>query len=327
MSLDGKETFFINFLQSQRFLFNNSLCLDKNNVDIIIKHNNSKENIKNNKHIDFINSKDNLEYILNIFIKKDLTHDIHVIWLSNNDISKTPNNFHCWNNLKMIYLQNNKFTCIPFLPKTIEYLNMEHNQLSSLNNIENYTKLKEVKLGYNFISEIPSGLHLLCTDILYLGLSNNKIKDLPHNLPNKINHLILSNNYFNEIPKSLNNKNTIQNLQTLDFSSNNLSTIPKFIFDFINLTSLCLHNNKHLKLDINIWKNIFNLKKLCHLGICEENTNIVYNDIYDILNDLINYKNDLEKYMNTLNKDELEKYKNNLIKQNLYNGYTGLTIF
>lgn len=167
---------------------------------------------------------------------------------------------------KAIELRRNQLKTIPdILPENIEYLDISDNLIQAPN-IEKFTSLKVLDLGYNLLLNHNSiknkslvELYLMSNDILEISssiihltnlkkfdIANNRISnlDILHYISPTIEELYLGNNKIKEFTCNLTH---LTRLRVLDLQFNNLTE-----FDCSLLPSsvevLLLNNNYNLKL-------------------------------------------------------------------------------
>ena len=139
-----------------------------------------------------------------------------------------------------------KFTSIPQnffknLNPTLRYLEMSTNQLVSLDEFVDLTKLDTFELYVDNMTVFPwqftylSGLETLN----FRG--HNQLSVLPHNFSRSLAHLDLSNNAFTEIPTPILLSKTLTNL---DLSYNQIVDITSIALTKSPLTFLSLANNQ-----------------------------------------------------------------------------------
>ena len=140
-------------------------------------------------------------------------------------------------------------------------LSMQGNNISELlpGTFENMKRLEYLDLSYNGIEYLDSGLLSGLINLKYMHLSKNKLKYLHPNtflgLPN-VKHLHLEKNGFHQIPTDRNYINSqslsflgfsysdVSALELLDFEDNNLRTVDLNILRALpKLSALLLYNN------------------------------------------------------------------------------------
>lgn len=111
------------------------------------------------------------------------------------------------------------------------------------------TKLEYLDLGENSLIEISQSilqpLYLYCTHLKHLDLSFNRVTHIQENstLSSSLTVLLLNNNKIKEIPKHLFEK--LINLKTLSLANNNIHYVPYDIFPRLNaLEKLDLQSNE-----------------------------------------------------------------------------------
>jgi len=149
--------------------------------------------------------------------------------LSNQNLTKIPEEIFEFKNLKKLILRNNK---IKVIPQEIEKLKKLETLELSGNNINNFyskvctlKKLKILNLNNNKIKTIPIQIKQL-TNLLSLHFANNSIFELPKEVfyLEKLRELDISNN---NIEKLNSNIMTLQNLRKLWINNLPISKFPK----------------------------------------------------------------------------------------------------
>ena len=164
------------------------------------------------------------------------------------------------------YLGGNKFTSVPsFVPKlrTITYLDLQNNKITSLPPLTNLTNLKILSLMNNKITSIPDNF-LAPTAPVQIYMHNNPLTHISDTICNtsmtlftcyncginaipecignasKLKDLLLRNNNITHIPDSLCD---MESLRSIDFSNNNIKKIPECIGNATKLTTLNVWGN------------------------------------------------------------------------------------
>ena len=175
--------------------------------------------------------------------------------------------------------------------KPLKYLNLEHNQLVSLDTtFINYRSVETFKMAFNFMSRLPifdiKNIGSIAPHTRYIYLNNNNIKKLSvirymHVLTilnldcNEIRlieqnamselyglqNVSMSHNYITEI--SANNFFTQFKLKYLNMSHNRISSIEMDSFrSLVNLKVLDLSFNRLKSIESNTWHGLRNLNDL-----------------------------------------------------------------
>lgn len=144
--------------------------------------------------------------------------NITLLDLSNNKLSKLPNNFNkLFPNLKILFLTNNLFEDIPecLLYSKITILSIKNNKIQKIDNLP--------------------------ITINWLMATNNNITNINY-ITNLINlrKLSLSGNFISEIPEEI---NKLHNLELVRFSNNNITIINKNCLELPKLTYIALGGN------------------------------------------------------------------------------------
>jgi hypothetical protein len=131
---------------------------------------------------------------------QDLTPDIVALDLRNQQLSAIPEAVFAHKQLKVLLLNHNQLQT--FSPKlaqlpNLEILNVNDNQISTLENLDNLTQLKSLEIAYNKVSKL-AGLENL-GNLQALNVSNNRIEKL-ENMEN-LKHLYSLDVSYNKIHK------------------------------------------------------------------------------------------------------------------------------
>ncbi|XP_006004526.1 leucine-rich repeat transmembrane protein FLRT3 [Latimeria chalumnae] len=152
------------------------------------------------------------------------------------------------NHLRLLFLSRNHLSTIPLgLPTTIEELRLDDNRISIISELalSDLTNLKRLVLDGNLISNQGIGdlVFANLVNLSELSLVRNSLKAPPLYLPGtNLRKLYLQENHITHIPP--NTFLYLKQLDRLDMSSNNLSSLPQGVFDDLdNLTQLILRNN------------------------------------------------------------------------------------
>jgi Leucine-rich repeat (LRR) protein len=141
-------------------------------------------------------------------------------------------------------------------------LNLSNHKLLFLNpKIKNWSKLKNLQVQNNRISDLPAGFCDIST-LCSLDLSANRIQKLPDSLGylQNLQFLNLSHNQIKVLPNTF---FALHSLQELNLSNNQLSQLGQIFCFLPDLHSLDLSNNKLQKLTTSVRK----LQKLAWLDL------------------------------------------------------------
>lgn len=160
--------------------------------------------------------------------------------------------------LSELNLSENKIADISSISelKNLVTLNLGGNQISSINAIANIEKLENLYLNTNNITDISS--ISVMENLKFLNLQNNKITKIETiDLPN-LNSLNLKNNRLSDVEFL----SSVEKLNGLDISYNQIVRIPEFLANWINNKQIpdIKVNNQKLNLvtqdkDVNFGKN------------------------------------------------------------------------
>ncbi|XP_064407916.1 leucine-rich repeat transmembrane protein FLRT1 [Latimeria chalumnae] len=150
--------------------------------------------------------------------------------------------------LKLLFLSRNHLSSIPTgLPKTLEELRLDDNRISTIpqNAFKGLNSLRRLVLDGNLLANqrIADDTFSRLQNLTELSLIRNSLAAPPVNLPSThLQKLYLQDNAIGRIP--YNTLAKMRQLQRLDLSNNNLTTLPKGLFDDLDsLTLLLLRNN------------------------------------------------------------------------------------
>ncbi|MBN3277589.1 FMOD protein, partial [Polyodon spathula] len=173
---------------------------------------------------------------------------LHRNQLTVDKIGKTV--FSKLQNLDRLYLDHNNLTRVPTpLPRSLSDLRLSNNKINKIqpNTFEELENLTSLLLNNNQIPDIGTALKGL-KSLSLLDLSNNKLKNLPGNLPGRLHQLYLEFNKINNIPDDYFRK--FPKLQYLRLSNNKLTDegIPSNTFNITSLIELDLSYNRLQKI-------------------------------------------------------------------------------
>lgn len=232
----------------------------------------------------------------------DLLYNLEILDLSNNNIIELPENiFLNLTNLKELYLNDNNIANLPINIfkdlANLTILNLCCNKLDNINNL------------FYHLSSLKD-----------LDLSNNRIKELTHELSEKtifndnLENLNLGNNNISVISEYA--FNNLINLIELNLSENLLDNLPDNIFQNLNkLTDLYLYNNYLSNLPISIIN--LNLENFSFTGNTLLNiANLDIRNWYDNLDDENLYDDNLDYYHYEFNHEFNHDYNDGIYNNN-----------
>ncbi len=127
--------------------------------------------------------------------------------------------------LNSLICTNSKLTTLPAnLPPSLQYLNVQFNQITNLPNLP--PNLRVLYCSNNQISALPN----LPNSMRFLDCSHNKITNLQANLPTELITLFCGNNLLTAIP------NLPNNLEGLMCGNNKIKIIPALPASLIRLS-------------------------------------------------------------------------------------------
>lgn len=150
--------------------------------------------------------------------------------------------------LKLLFLSRNHLSSIPSgLPRTLEELRLDDNRISTipLHAFKGLNGLRRLVLDGNLLANqrIADDTFSRLQNLSELSLVRNSLAAPPLNLPSAhLRKLYLQDNAISHVP--YNTLARMRELERLDLSNNNLTTLPKGLFDDLDgLSQLLLRNN------------------------------------------------------------------------------------
>lgn len=150
--------------------------------------------------------------------------------------------------LKLLFLSRNHLSSIPpGLPHTLEELRLDDNRISTipLHAFKGLHSLRRLVLDGNLLANqrIADDTFSRLQNLTELSLVRNSLAAPPLNLPSAhLQKLYLQDNAISHIP--YNTLAKMRELERLDLSNNNLTTLPRGLFDDLgSLAQLLLRNN------------------------------------------------------------------------------------
>ncbi|XP_068922322.1 leucine-rich repeat transmembrane protein FLRT1 [Petaurus breviceps papuanus] len=150
--------------------------------------------------------------------------------------------------LKLLFLSRNHLSSIPSgLPRTLEELRLDDNRISTipLHAFKGLTSLRRLVLDGNLLANqrIADDTFSRLQNLTELSLVRNSLAAPPLNLPSAhLQKLYLQDNAISHIPS--NTLARMRELERLDLSNNNLTSLPRGLFDDLDsLSQLLLRNN------------------------------------------------------------------------------------
>jgi len=118
--------------------------------------------------------------------------------LTGNDIRGKEVHFAVYSQMVSLDLTRMNLEAIEMLPETLEYLNLQNNNLKGLN-VSNLFRLRVALLSDNNFDQLPFFKN--CTALLSLHLNSNKLTSLPFEwLPPQLHELQINNNKLKQLP-------------------------------------------------------------------------------------------------------------------------------
>ncbi|XP_072345451.1 leucine-rich repeat transmembrane protein FLRT1-like [Scyliorhinus torazame] len=150
--------------------------------------------------------------------------------------------------LRLLFLSRNHLSSIPTgLPKTLEELRLDDNRIATIPHhaFKGLVSLRRLVLDGNLLANqrIADETFSRLQNLTELSLIRNSLILPPPNLPaSNLQKLYLQENLISHVPADAFAK--MRQMQRLDMSNNNLTTLPRGVFgDLANLSQLLLRNN------------------------------------------------------------------------------------
>jgi Leucine-rich repeat (LRR) protein len=182
-----------------------------------------------------------------------LSERMNVLTITNSNLESLPESIGNLINLNTLILNSNRLTTLPSsignLTK-LKTLELDHNQLTTLPPIKNPNALIKLILSHNQFESIPESMTDLSV-LQTLDLSHNRITALPDNINKltRLTYLFMNNNLLTTLPDHFGTILAGNNhpMEMLNFSHNNLTSIPASVGNLRNLTELSLEHNPNLR--------------------------------------------------------------------------------
>ena len=157
--------------------------------------------------------------LLTKLVMSSLSNNVQRLDLTNNQITRLPEEIFSLERLTHLYVGHNKLTSIPETIKNshIIILNVSDNQILKLPKEYPHT-LEQLYLSFCNLTSIPDELKDL-PDLVELDISNNQISEIPE-IPS-LHKLIISMNKFKALPQIM------PRMVYLDASYNEISSLPE----------------------------------------------------------------------------------------------------
>jgi len=153
---------------------------------------------------------------------------LRVLDLSNNELTRIPEDFGKLHSLVQLDLSYNHLTILPDSISSLRFLHtlsLRGNQLSELSNgIAHLTALRKLDLKSNFLRELPASIAQL-DGLVELDVSQNSLVELPKNIGG-MTSLVRLNACFNQISRIPESIMNCQQLVVIKLAVNNLTHVP-----------------------------------------------------------------------------------------------------
>ncbi|KAM6928585.1 fibromodulin [Lycodopsis pacificus] len=162
--------------------------------------------------------------------------------------------------LDRLLLDHNELTRVPpNLPKSITDLRLGHNNISKVlsNSFEGMVNLATLQLRANVLEDV-GGVFKDLKSLTLLDLKKNRLREIPGNLPERLQQLYLEFNNIESVPTGFLTMNP--NLQFVRLAHNRLTDkgLPSNVFNISTLVELDLSFNKLEKIPV-VSRNLENL--------------------------------------------------------------------
>lgn len=258
-------------------------------------------------------------YLPDDFYNRDTL--VESVWLQHNYLTMFDQKMQGLRSLHNLWISDNKFTELPYLPLSIKYLYMDRNPLRCLNGISKYLFLQYLDLNTCEITYIPSEIGCL-TALKTLLLDHNSIAILPLSFCRLINleklslhsnqlsalpsefgclvHLTWLSLHFNELTSLPESFGSLVLLQRLSLHHNKLQALPETFGNLVNIRVLSLFRNQLVYIPINVYRKFNKCRKL---SIQQNKLTTIPDDIIYMreLNELWIYGNDIESLPECMN--------------------------
>ena len=143
----------------------------------------------------------------------------------NNQEGESIKNHILPNSLQELNCNNNQLTSLPKLPNSLQKLSCSYNQLTSLPELSN--SLNKLYCRYNMLTSLPD----LPNSLIHLYCDNNKLTSFADNqLPKSIKKLYLDYNEITSLPQL---PNSLEELFCWNNKLKSLPELPKYIIIII----------------------------------------------------------------------------------------------
>ncbi len=228
-------------------------------------------------------SYNNLEHLSEDFMSAESLKNVKMINLTGNRISAIPPVLAKMTALNELYLGHNKLTAVgrelnglrqlrianfgnneikrfDMTCRSLQILNIEHNQLKDMPEQIFTNKLLSLYAGHNSFRKIPDSI-IRCTSLVSLRLEGNDIWYFPPEMQQlaALKILNLSGCNISYVPANI---CVLPNLETLYLNDNKIATIPSAMAGLVSLKSLYLDNNAYTSFQYNMKYIVPSLLKL-----------------------------------------------------------------
>ncbi|MBY0419604.1 MAG: hypothetical protein K2W88_16250, partial [Pararheinheimera sp.] len=144
-----------------------------------------------------------------------------------------------------------------FLPAKdrLWYLNIEHNQFTSVSWLHAFSLLSDLDISYNNLSDqAVQGLNQLPQTIRWLYVKGNQLSERPFTLPKQLNYLYLDANGFTDLSQFITSIDNVAVLEGLSLGENQIADLTG-LANFSKLQRLNLDYNKAIS-DLNFLEDL-----------------------------------------------------------------------
>lgn len=171
--------------------------------------------------------------------------NLHMVFLSNNELTGLPSWLFDFPQLEKLALHSNKINNLPDnigSAKNLRNLDLYLNQMSNLpDSFRGLSKLSDLDLSGNNFTELPDYIGE-CTNIIKLNASRNNLSKIPQSMlnMNALENLNISNNSITELSKWIED---LKGLKVMNVSCNKITSLEDWVFSFQERVDLILSGN------------------------------------------------------------------------------------
>jgi leucine-rich repeat protein SHOC2 len=203
---------------------------------------------------------------------------LEVLELNNLNIEAIPSEVWTMTKLRHLSLSCNKLSFIPselYCLSNLTHLNLSSNQIIHISNqINKLTQLQFLNLSSNQLTEFPDDISSLL-HLSELWIYNNKLNQFSSQLPPNLVRLNLDRNSITSISSTT--LSSLTQLQYLNLSDNQITTLPTQIGLLTSLQELNLNNNDNLSfIPSDLVSEKHELENHCFLNLVQNSSNCLF---------------------------------------------------